>query len=140
MKHQINTSITINADIKTVWEIFANFESYPKWNPFIKSITGEIAVGKKFNAEICSMKFKPTTKVFKAQEEFTWLGRLFIPRIFDGRHSFLFKETEEGRTEVIQKEHFYGILVPLMRKKLDTEIADGFKMMNEKLKELAENK
>lgn len=140
MKHQIITSITINADIKTVWEIFADFEAYPNWNPFIKSIKGEIAVGKKFHAEIGSMKFKPMTKVFQIKEEFTWLGRLFIPGIFDGRHSFIFEETKYGKTVMIQKEHFNGILVPFMRKKLDSEIADGFKLMNVKLKELAESK
>mgnify|MGYP003113237647 CR=1 FL=1 len=138
MKHQIITSITINADLKTVWEVFTDFESYPNWNPFIKSIKGEIAEGKKFHAEIGGMKFKPTTKVFKL-EEFTWLGRLFIPGIFDGRHSFVFEETKDGKTLMIQKEHFKGILVPLMRKKLDTEVLDGFKLMNAELKELAEN-
>lgn len=138
MKHQIITSITINADLKTVWEVFADFESYPNWNSFIKSFTGEVKVGKKVKVELGNMKFKPTIKVFNHKKELTWLGHLFIPGIFDGRHTFLFKETKDGKTEMTQKEHFNGILVPLMRKKLDTEIMDGFKLMNAELKELAE--
>jgi hypothetical protein len=140
MKHQISTSITINADIETVWKVFTDFAAYPTWNTFIKSISGPIEVGKKFKAQIGNMKFTPTTKVFKPQEEFTWLGRLFIPGIFDGRHSFVFEIIEEGKTRMTQKEQFKGMLVRPMKKKLDTEIVTEFNLMNEKLKELAEKK
>jgi hypothetical protein len=140
MKHHISTQIIINKDVKTVWSIFTNFEDYPNWNPFIKSIKGTIKVGKQFQAEISTMKFKPTTKVFTPNKEFTWLGKLLIPGIFDGRHSFLFESNADGTTTVIQKEDFKGILVPFMKKKLNTEIKQKFEAMNEKLKELAENK
>ena len=139
MKHQISTSISINADIETVWRIFTNFEDYPNWNPFIKSITGPIAVGEKFSAKIGKMNFNPTTKVFKEHEEFTWLGKLFVPGIFDGRHSFIFQTNEDGQTILTQKEQFNGILVRLMKRKLDTEIVAEFNLMNEKLKQLAES-
>ena len=138
MKHQISTSITINTDKETVWKVFRNFETYPNWNPFIKSIRGTVALNQKFEAEIGGMKFKPTLKVLKPTEEFTWLGKLLIPGIFDGRHSFIFIDNADGTTTMIQKEDFRGILVPFMKKKLNTEILDGFKSMNEKLKELAE--
>lgn len=139
MKHQITTSIEINASKEKVWNAFFNFDDYPKWNPFIKSIKGEIALNKKFKAEIGDMKFSPTVKVLDPQKEFTWLGSLIIPDIFDGRHSFLFIENENGTTTLIQKENFNGILVPLLKSKLNTEILDGFNNMNKKLKELVEN-
>ena len=140
MKHQISTTITIHATVETVWNIFTKFEDYPNWNPFIKSIQGTIKVGERFQATIGGMKFKPTTKVYTPNQEFTWLGRLFIPGIFDGRHSFLFQSNNDGSTTLIQKEGFSGILVPFMKRKLDTEIKQGFEAMNEKLKELAEEK
>ncbi|PHR31990.1 MAG: polyketide cyclase [Fluviicola sp.] len=140
MKHQISTTITIHATVETVWNIFTKFEDYPNWNPFIKSIQGTIKVGESFQATIGGMKFKPTTKVYAPNQEFTWLGRLFIPGIFDGRHSFLFQSNDDGSTTLIQKEGFSGILVPFMKRKLDTEIKQGFEAMNEKLKELAEEK
>ncbi len=138
MKYQLHTEIIINADIKTVWSIFTDFKNYPNWNPFIKSIEGEIKVGERFQAEIGSFKFKPTTKVYNQEEELTWLGRLLIPGVFDGRHSFQFKENSDGTTSLIQSERFSGILVPFMKKKLNTEIKANFESMNEKLKELAE--
>lgn len=138
MKHQLHTEINIDADVKTVWSIFSDFENYPNWNPFIKSIKGEIKVGERFQAEIGTFKFKPTTKVYNQEQELTWLGRLFIPGIFDGRHSFVFKENIDGTTTLVHSEAFSGVLVPFMKKKLNTEIKAEFESMNEKLKELSE--
>jgi hypothetical protein len=138
MKHNISTSITINADIETVWKIFTNFDDYPNWNPLIKSITGPVVVGQRFTAVIQNTTFKPMVKVFNAEEELTWQGKLFIRGIFDGRHSFIFKSLENGKTTLIQKEEFGGILIPFVKKKLNTDIVDAFNAMNEKLKELAE--
>ena len=39
---------------------------------------------------------------------------------------------------LIQKESFKGILVRFMKKKLDNDILNKFKQMNDKLKEVAE--
>lgn len=138
MKHQISTSVTINSDISTVWKVLTNFENYAQWNPFIKSIQGNIQVGRKFKAEIDNMKFQPTTLVYEENKEFTWLGRLLFPGVFDGKHSFLLGENSDGTTTLIQKESFGGILVGFMKKKLDSHILSQFKLMNEELKTMAE--
>ncbi|MEL7003637.1 MAG: SRPBCC domain-containing protein [Bacteroidota bacterium] len=138
MRHQIKSTIVINATPQEVWRVFTDFNAYPQWNPFIKSIRGNIVVGEKFNAEIGTMKFRPTTKVFEENKEFTWQGQLFFPGIFDGRHSFVFTDNGNGTTTLIHKEDFSGILIPFTKKKLDTDIRQGFKSMNEKLKALVE--
>lgn len=138
MAFQISTSIAINAPREQVWAIFSDFKAYPKWNPFIHSISGELVVNKKFKAEIGTMKFSPTLKVFETNSELTWQGRLLFPGIFDGRHSFLLLENEDGSTTFIQKEEFKGMLVPFLKKKLRTEIVAGFEEMNRKLKEEVE--
>lgn len=138
MKHQLHTEIHIKADVKTVWSIFTDFNNYPNWNPFIKSIEGTIKVGEKFQAEIGDFRFKPTTKIYEEERELTWLGRLLMPGIFDGQHSFVFTKNSDGTTTLVQSESFSGILVPFMKKKLNSEVKEGFKAMNEQLKELAE--
>jgi hypothetical protein len=138
MTHHLETSITINANLETVWNTFTDFDSYPEWNSFIKSVKGEIKVGERIEAEITGMKFTPKIEVFDYQKELTWLGNASIPYIFDGRHSFIFTENSNGTTHVIHKEYFRGILVPFMKKKLRTEIKDGFKHWNEILKTRAE--
>lgn len=138
MKHQISTSITIHSSIEHVWNVLIDFPSYSSWNPFISSIEGKLHKGEQLKVTIGTMKFKPTIKQLLPQREITWLGRLFVPGIFDGRHSFQLQENPDGTTLFIQKEDFSGILVPLMRKKLNTEIVNGFNEMNQQLKERAE--
>ncbi|MDX2360178.1 MAG: SRPBCC domain-containing protein [Crocinitomicaceae bacterium] len=138
MKHQISTSIIINAVPASVWKVLTDFEAYPQWNPFIKSIKGTIRLGQRFDAEIGTMKFKPTTQAFEENKEFTWLGHFLFSGIFDGRHSFEIADNGDGTTTLIQKEEFNGLLVRFMKKKLDTEIVSGFNTMNEKLKERVE--
>ena len=45
MAKEIKTEILINATPEKVWTILTNFDNYPNWNPFIKSIKGEVKVG-----------------------------------------------------------------------------------------------
>lgn len=138
MKYHISTSIIINADITTVWETFTHFESYPQWNSFIKSINGDVRKGAKINVEIDGMKFKPEVISFEKEKELIWLGNFILPRIFDGKHAFKFQRNTNGTTTLIHEEHFRGLLLPLMKKKLRTEVIDGFKQFNEILKKKSE--
>lgn len=145
MAKQIETSIVINAPAKLVWEILTDFEQYPQWNPFIKSIKGDVKVGSKIVARIeppgaQGMTFKPKVLAFTPEKEFRWLGNLIIPGLFDGEHSFILRANENKTTTLIQSEKFKGILVPLFRKMLDNNTIQGFQQMNEKLKERAEAK
>ena len=138
MAYHISTSININADVNTVWNVFTQFESYPEWSSFIKSIKGNVAVGEKINIEIDGMKFAPRVLVFEKDKELTWLGKLWFSGIFDGKHSFKFQENADGTTEFIQEEQFRGILVPIMKKRLRTDIVAGFNSWNEALKQRSE--
>ncbi|MCK5633360.1 SRPBCC domain-containing protein [bacterium] len=142
---QIFTGIEINAPVEKVWAVLTNFEEYPKWNPFIKLVDGEIKEGSVFKVTLEQpdskpMVFKPKCLKFEKNKEFKWLGHLYIPGIFDGEHSFELIEMGEKKTNFIQKEIFKGLLVPFLWKQLNTKTRKGFKLMNEKLKELSETK
>ena len=138
MRHEISTNIIINAPVAEVWTEFIHFEKYPEWNPFVKSIEGELIVGKKFKAKIDSMSFSPVLKSNIPEKSFSWKGKLLFPGIFDGHHSFECIENEDGTTLFVQEEQFFGILVPFLRKKLNTEIINGFNAMNRALKDRVE--
>lgn len=145
MTKQIETSIVIKAPAGTVWEILTDFEKYPQWNPFIKSVKGEVKEGSNIKVRIeppgaKGMTFKPKVLAFKPQKEFKWLGNLLVKGLFDGEHAFLLTAHKDGTTTLVQSEKFKGILVPLFSKMLDTNTLQGFKLMNEKLRELAEAK
>ncbi len=144
MSKEIKTEILINASPSRVWSVLTNFQNYPQWNPFIKSITGEVGVGNKIIARIeppeaSGMTFKPKVLTFDANREFKWLGHLLVPGLFDGEHKFELIDNQNGTTTFIQSEKFKGILVPLFGKMLDINTVNGFKNMNLKLKELAES-
>ncbi|MCB0703645.1 MAG: SRPBCC family protein, partial [Ignavibacteriae bacterium] len=59
MEKQIKTSITINASKEKIWKILTDFENYPEWNSFIKSVTGEVKVGNQIQIKLQGMTFKP---------------------------------------------------------------------------------
>ncbi len=143
MAKEIRTEILINATPKIIWNILTAFDKYPDWNPFIRSIKGPASVGHKITALLQQpnskpMTFKPTVLAFDAHKEFRWLGHLIIPGIFDGEHKFELIDHKDGTTTFVQSEKFGGILVPLFKKMLDNTTAQGFTLMNQKLKEMAE--
>lgn len=143
MAKEIKTEILINATPEKVWNVLTNFSEYPKWNPFIKSLEGEVAVGKKIVAYIAppeakGMTFKPTVLAFEKNKEFRWIGHLLFAGLFDGEHKFELIDNGNGTTLFKQSEKFGGILVPLFHKMLDVNTTNGFNAMKLALKKLSE--
>lgn len=140
----LKTEIDINAPKKRVWDILVDFESYPQWNPFIKSIHGDLKVRKRLEVLVQppgskGFKFKPKVTSYKQYREFSWLGSLFVYGLFDGHHMFEIEENSNGTSKFVHKEEFSGILVPMMWGQLNTKTRAGFELMNKSVKELAEN-
>lgn len=138
MAFEIKKETVINSTPEQIWNILINTKAYPVWNPFIKSIDGDLAVGNKIDVDLNGMIFKPIVQSFKKNKEFTWLGHLWIKGIFDGKHKFRLTEITKNQICFEQSETFYGILVPLLKRKLKKEIAENFENMNQALKKLAE--
>ncbi|MFT5820902.1 MAG: hypothetical protein ACI8ZM_002150 [Crocinitomix sp.] len=138
MKYQIETSIEIAASPAKVWRIFSDFKNFPTWNPFIVSLTGKVKVGETIHIDLKTMKFKPVVLKFDENQELRWKGKLFMKGLFDGEHYFQLKENEDGSTTFVHGEKFSGILVRMLKKKLDGETKEGFEKMNLALKEQVE--
>lgn len=116
-----------------------DFKKYPEWNPFIKSISGEQKVGSHLKVNLQGMTFKPEILVLEKNREFKWVGKLWIKGLFDGTHQFALEESGDGTISFIHGESFSGILVPLFKKKLETETNFAFQKMNKALKNRAES-
>ncbi|RXM53634.1 MULTISPECIES: SRPBCC domain-containing protein [unclassified Chryseobacterium] len=141
MSKKIETEITIHASPEKIWKILSDFKNYPTWNPFITEIQGSVEEGKQIEVKIepkdgKAMIFKPVVLSKKENKELKWLGKLLFKGIFDGEHRFELIDNKNGTTRFIQSENFSGIMVPFFN--FDNTVA-GFHMMNQKLKELAEN-
>lgn len=140
---EIKTQIIIQASASTVWSILTDFQQFPKWNPFITQASGHIKKGAQLKIRVeppnsTTMNFKPMVTRIKEEREFGWLGRLFIPGIFDGEHSFEIKSINENEIRFGQREKFKGILVPFLWNSLDKNTRRGFEAMNSALKKQAE--
>lgn len=135
---ELITSIKINASKEKVWKVLTDFEKYPNWNPFIKSISGDPIVGKKIRVEFEEMTFKPKVLVFEEYKEFKWIGRLGLPFVFDGTHRFQIIEKSKETVEFVHSEMFRGMLVLFFKRKLLSQTKIGFELMNQALKKEAE--
>lgn len=135
---QIQTEIQIQASPAEVWEVFSDFASYPSWNPFVKSLTGNVMEGETIRAELPGMTFKPKVLSFTAPRQLIWQGHLFVKGLFDGKHSFELVDNGDGSTTFLHGESFKGILLPLFKGMLEKETKPGFEAMNRALKERVE--
>jgi hypothetical protein len=142
MAHELRTEIEIGAPPAMVWAILTNLPAYPDWNPFITSAEGTVDVGARLVTRLeppggKPITFTPTVTEVDAGRGFEWLGRLALPGLFDGRHRFELVPTGDG-TRLLHTERFTGVLVPFLRKRLDTRTRSGFDAMNTALKARAE--
>jgi hypothetical protein len=139
---ELRREIVIAAPPERVWEVLTDFDSYPSWNPFIRSIAGQPAEGAKLETRIeppggRGMRFRPTVLKAEAPRELRWLGRLLLPGLFDGEHIFTIEPSGDGDSRFVQRERFSGVLVPVLGAGL-RKTEQGFTAMNEALKQRAE--
>lgn len=140
----IYSQITIHSTPQNIWNILMDFEAYKKWNPFIVDISGNAQIDNFIEAKIkptdkSPMTFTPKVIIRKENQEFRWIGKFLMPRLFDGEHVFQIIDNRDGTCTFIQYEKFRGLLVPFMKKMLNQNTLDGFEKMNLALKKQAEN-
>lgn len=137
MSKIITTHLTVNATAEDVWSTLTDLAMYNAWNPFITSAAGTITVGERLDLTIQPpgarvMAFRPWVTVVEEHNYLEWLGRMAMPGIFDGRHSFKLTPMAGGRTLVQQSETFTGALVPFTGPML-ARTQTGFVAMNQAL-------
>lgn len=142
MGQRLHSDIEIDAPAGRVWTILTDFAAFPDWNPFIQRISGNRVVGAKLEVFLQppggrGMTFRPTVLAAEPDRELRWLGRLLVPGLFDGEHSFRIEPLAGDRVRFVQEESFSGLLLPLLRSTLG-QAEEGFRQMNLALKTRAE--
>lgn len=141
MRH-VSATVDLEASPEQVWEILTDTSGHARWNPFITTMAGTVAVGEKLDIQIVppggkTMRFRPTVTDVQPPYRLAWLGHLGVPGLFDGAHSFVLTPMSDGRTRLVQSEMFTGVLVWMARGLL-AKTAAGFEAMNDALsKEVA---
>jgi hypothetical protein len=143
-ERRVETDIEIAAPAARVWAVLTDFAGMASWNPFIRSISGNLAQGARLSVAIAPpgksvMRFKPTVITVRPERELRWLGQLFISGLFDGEHYFLLEPIGGERTRLTQGENFSGLLVGVLAGALAATESD-FKAMNTALKHEAERR
>ncbi len=143
--HQIRSVVTvvdINAPGDRVWQALTDLNGYHAWNPFLTSASGTVAPGNtiKIAAKIGNrtITFHPRIVTVEPGKKMVWVGRLLSPELFEGEHAFEVIEIDQSHTRVIQSEHFKGILVAAFWRRFSPALLQGFRAMDDALKQRCE--
>ena len=140
---EIRTSIEIAASPTDVWEVLTDFDAYPDWNPFVRSIAGTLSQGERLEVSLGAsgkkpMSFTPVVTSVVPGEEIAWLGNLGMKGIFDGHHHFRLSSSDTG-TRLDHFEEFSGALSPIVLAAIGKTTTRGFNEMNQALKDRVES-
>jgi len=143
MGKQIRTEIEIRATPERVWEVLTDFASYPRWNPFMTQVRGTARPGERLVIRMQpaagrAVTFRPTVLDADPGRRLRWIGRLGMPGIFDGEHTFAIEPRGDGHVRLTQQEDYRGLLVPFLARSLDRRTLPAFERMNQALKRNAE--
>nr|WP_295787628.1 SRPBCC domain-containing protein [Rhodoferax sp.] len=139
--HHLYTQIEIAAPIERFWSLLADFPSYGRLNPHVRSVEGKLGVGESLKvftqpAGGRGIHFRPSVLAAYPNRELRWKGSfiLGLPGLFDGEHYFKIEEKVNGVLVFHHGELFSGLLVPLFMRALNGDVKQGFVAANEALK------
>jgi hypothetical protein len=134
---RISHSIDIDAEAARVWSVVADLPGYAAWNPFIVNAEGSFGPERQLRLHMLlgtrTITFTPEVKEVDEGRRVRWLGRLWMPGIFDGEHVLEVETIGDRRSRFTQREEFRGVLVPFMRSLLG-RTDEAFQAMNVALK------
>jgi hypothetical protein len=92
-KAELYSEILIDATPDQIWHVLTAFPEYPAWNPFIRSIRGDLLAGGRIAAELhppdsAGMTIRPVLLKVDPARELRWRGQFFFRGLFDGEHVF----------------------------------------------------
>jgi hypothetical protein len=138
---QLRTEVEIAAAPERVWAVLRDFARYSDWNPFIKSIDGQVAVGALLHVietapDGSERGYRARLVKLEPETEIRWSEKTFVSGIFDAER-FITLSARDGATRVVNAGDFSGWLVQYKGNAL-TQTARGLVGMNEALKRRVE--
>ena len=139
MSRTLQADIEIQATADQVWEVLTDFTGYRDWNPFVVEASGTPRPGQRLELQMRlpgrrPMTFRPEVLDADPGRKLRWLGRLLLPGLFDGEHSFSLEPIGPERVRLTQHEEFRGLLAPLLLVRIGEPTLAGFHQMNQALK------
>jgi hypothetical protein len=143
MARQLQAEVEVQASPERIWEILTDFAAYHQWNPFIVQAAGHAVPGSRLELHMRlpgrrTTVFRPAVLDAEPGRRLRWLGRVLVPGLFDGEHSFTIEPAGPDRVRVRQHEEFRGLLAPLVLAMIAGPTKEGFRQMNMALKDRVE--
>lgn len=140
---EIRTEIEIKASPQRAWQVLTDFDNFPQWNPFIRQIKGEAKVGIKLYIHLQTSRgksriYRPTVTKVEPNHELRWLGKSFIPGMFNGERIFTIQPLEVNYIRFVHREIFTGLGASLAGDRLDEDLYQSFDKMNNAFKKKVE--
>ncbi len=138
----VEAATHVEATPERVWAVLTDTDAYPSWNPFVRSISGQLVTGERLTVALKPTDAEPRTMTPTVVEvvpgrSFTWLGKVGVRGVLDGRHRFTVTADGVG-SHLVQHERLSGLLVPAFRRLLTVDTPAAFVASNDALKARAE--
>ncbi len=140
---ELSSTIHIEAPIEKVWQVLVDFTNWTDWNPMVNHASGSPTIGAKLGITMRApdgkdgAKYQPTVMEATAPNKFLWQAKIMGGILFTNNRVFELKESNGG-TELINREEFSGLMVPLFWSKMQVFVVPVLENMNKALKEKVE--
>lgn len=134
-----SATTTIKASPETIWAILTHAPGYPRWDPGVDRIEGQIAPGEKITAFTKlspGRAFPVKVTEFVPGRKMTWTGGMPLG-LFKGERTFTITPQGPDAVEFTVREEFSGPLLPLFGRSLP-DLNRAFEQFVAGLKEYAE--
>ncbi|MFY8000653.1 MAG: SRPBCC family protein [Candidatus Kapaibacteriota bacterium] len=141
---EIRKDVEINASPAKVWRAVVEFEKYKEWNSQLQYLGGEVKPQGLLHLKLSvkgtdPYEFKPIVSYWEENKRFAWLAATGLPRVFDGEHFFELQDLGNGKTMVVNREEYRGVLSLIIRNlPMMNNAPEGFELMNTELKRYCE--
>lgn len=135
-------SLQIDAPIHHVWSILTDFDNYPKWNPLIGKLKGNVAEQNFVLIYVVPLKMYVPVQItnLEAPNTLTWQAKVPSATVFQGTHYYQLKAVNTHCTMLQHGEFFTGMLSSFIPNFALSKLQDAYQYHNEKLKIIAENR
>lgn len=142
-KLEIRTEVEIEASPADVWKALMAVEAYPRWNPFIAAVDGELREGGRIRVLLTppegrDVRFSPRIVVLDAERELRWIGVLGMRALFCTEHFFRLQALSASRTRLVHGQNVSGLFTRYLGAAI-ARTARGCVGMNQALKRYVEH-
>ncbi|MEM9495584.1 MAG: SRPBCC domain-containing protein [Pseudomonadota bacterium] len=137
----IETDIKIDAEPCTVFEVLADFDRYPEWNPYHIRVNGTLEVGAPLEVRVSRPDGKvvdvPHVRLLEVEPCRTLVWGGGVSGVFRGEHRFDLVPGPANITKLSHTERFSGLFIGFADLPVDV-LTQGYEEMNAALKSYIE--